>query len=236
MEEAAGARLPQRITATRLGSACGDLIHEGHFGVQSAVLAQFTDMWLNKIGADNNRVDITKMQKPEYLTYLGRLSTYKDINDNSSIELGASCALTPKENIADNTGIILTDSDTGRLLGGIDLTYRYQPDNGGLNKGLLWGTELFYNSERRVMTDNTTTSRVDAYAGYSYVQMKMGPVWRGGVMADLAQNLDNKSLLTQTYSAFITHDVSEFQRLRAVGLEVLAEARRLVAQLLPVRA
>ncbi len=169
----------------------------------------------NKIGADNTRIDITKMHKPTDLTYLGRLSTYKDINDNNSIEAGASCAWTPGMDIADANGNILTTSDTGRRLAGIDITYRYQPDNGGLDKGLLWGTELFLNSERRVMADNTT-SRVDAYAGYSYLQLKMGPVWRGGVMADMAQNLDDKTLLTQTYSAFISHDVSEFQRLRAV--------------------
>lgn len=181
-----------------------------------------TDMYINavlgaynKIGADNNRLDPSTLHKPEYFTYLGRLSTYKDIGDNHSMELGTSYALTPKTELLDGSGVPLTDNDTGRRLVGVDLTYRYQPVKGGLNTGLLWGTELFYNSERRILADNNT-ARVDAYAGYSYIQLKMGQTWRGGVMADLTQSLDNNALLTQTYSAFLSHDVSEFQRLRAV--------------------
>jgi len=182
-----------------------------------------TDAYVNatfgaydKIGEDNTRLDPTQLHKPGDMTYLGRMSTYRDLTDNASVEVGGSFAWTPEMNLDDDNGNTLTTTDTGRRLAGIDVTYRYQPPSGGLNHGLLWGSELFYNSERRVMADDASTSRVDAYAGYSYIQMKFGPVWYGGVMADITEDLTNNNKVTQTYSAFLSHDISEFQRLRGI--------------------
>lgn len=170
----------------------------------------------NKIGGENDRADNATPRRLSEFTYLGRLNTYKDIGDNHSVELGVDCAFTPRRVVADKTGVT-TKYDTWRTLTGVDLTYRYQPAKGGLYNGLLWATEIMQNNERRF--DPATmlpTGRKESYAGFSYVQLKSGLHWRPGVMLDLAEDLDNHHMLTRTLSAFLTYDVTEFQRLRLV--------------------
>ncbi len=171
----------------------------------------------NKIGADNTRANNAIARPVDEFTYLGRLSTYEDIGDNHSVELGADSAWTPKRSVADTAGDMTTRKDTWRTLSGLDLTYRYNPAQGGLYRGVVWGTEVMQNDERRFNpTTNLPTDRVCAYGGLSYIQVKMGPHWRPGVLVDLSENLDNARQLTKTYSAFLTYDISEFQRLRMV--------------------
>jgi hypothetical protein len=74
----------------------------------------------NKIGEENERLDDTKLRAWERFTYLGRLHTYFDLTDNSSLELGSSLAYTPSIRIPG-------DSFGGdRILSGIDAMFRYR--------------------------------------------------------------------------------------------------------------
>jgi len=110
---------------------------------------------------------------------------------------------------------IQTRKNTWRSLAGADLTIRWQPSSGGIYKGAVWGTEVMQNNERRFDTGtNLPTDRVRAYSGFSYIQFKVGPKWRPGVMVDLTEDLDTAKTLTRTFTGFITYDVTEFQRLR----------------------
>ena len=91
----------------------------------------------NKIGEDNDQVDNNKSRSWSRFTYLGRLSTYFDLSDNHSIELGTSMAYTPSVRLAGNV-------DGGdRMLNGIDVTYRYQPLDSVVYQGLTIGSEFF---------------------------------------------------------------------------------------------
>jgi hypothetical protein len=172
----------------------------------------------DKIGADNDRADVAGARSLYEFTYLGRLSAYADIGENHSVELGADSAWTPKRFVDDTTQPtalgVNTRKNTWRTLNGIDLTYRYQPAQGGMYRGVVWGTEVMQNDERRFDAANLPTDRVKAYSGYSYVQLKLGTHWRPGAMADLTEDLDQAKKLTKTFSGFLTYDVSEFQRLR----------------------
>ena len=189
----------------------------------------------NKMGGENERTGNAIPRRMSEFTYLARLNTYKDIGDSHSVELGADCAFTPKRRVTDtsvpgdadqdgftgdgpNTSAgITTSANTWRTLMGADLTYRYQPVKGGLYKGLLWAAEIMQNSEQRFDPDTLLpVGREKAYAGFSYLQLKAGLHWRPGVMLDLSQDLDNHHRLTRTWSAFLTCDVTEFQRLRLV--------------------
>src|SRR5262245_2041566 len=115
----------------------------------------------NKIGEDNDRVDNTKPRAWSRFTYLGRLNTYFDITDYQSIELGTSLAYTPSVRASgDPVG-------GDRALGGIDLTYRYQPLDSTTYQGVTVGAELFTNSER-VMRPNDLVQRMQSFGGYSY--------------------------------------------------------------------
>ncbi len=192
-----------------------------------------TGGFYNKLGGENTRADNAAARPLQSFTYLGRLAAYTDIGDDHSLELGVSEAWTPRRFVTDtsvagtdfngdgtpdtaNTSAgIETRKNTWRSLAGVDLTYRYQPASGGLYKGVVWGTEVMQNNERRFdATTNLPTDRVRSYAGFSYLQIKVGRNWRPGVMIDLAEDLDTAKTLTRTYTAYATYDLTEFHRLR----------------------
>ena len=183
----------------------------------------------DKMGANNARQDPTGSRPLDEFTYLGRLNTYFDLTDSQSLEVGVDSAWTPRRNAVSSPGAAAvgaaTTPNTWRSLSGVDVTYRYQPPVGGLYKGLLWGTEILQNDEARFdSTTNLPTGRRVAYAGYSFVELKSGLHWRGGVLADVTEDQDNPRKNTKTLTGFLTYDVSEFQRLRATYAEAAVNA------------
>lgn len=171
----------------------------------------------NKMGGENSRVSNATARPLDNFTYTARLATYADLGDDHSVELGLSEAWTPKRFVVETaTPGIQTRKNTWRTLTGVDLTYRYHPVQGGMRRGLVWGTEVLQNVERRFdASSNLPTDRVRSYAGYSYVEFKAGRRWRPGAMVDLTEDLDAPGALTRTVTAFLTFDLTEFQRLRA---------------------
>jgi len=170
----------------------------------------------NKLGGDNARAANADARTMDNFTYLGRLAAYTDLGDDHSVELGLSEAWTPRRYV-NETAVpgIQTRKNTWRSLAGADLVYRWQPASGGLYKGLVWGTEVMQNNERRFDSGtNLPTDRVRSHAGFSYVQIKLGRHWRPGVMIDLTEDLDSARTLTRTFTGFVTYDATEFQRLR----------------------
>lgn len=187
----------------------------------------------NKLGGENARADNAAARPMESFTYLGRLAAYTDLGDDHSVELGLSEAWTPRRYVMDtsvpgtdynadgtpdapNTSAgIQTRKNTWRSLSGADLTFRWQPSSGGRTKGLVWSTEVMQNNERRFdPATNLPTDRVRSYAGFSYVEFKLGTKWRPGAMIDLTEDMDSAKTVTRTYTAYLTYNVTEFQRLR----------------------
>jgi len=160
----------------------------------------------NKIGADNERVDNAKSRSWSRFTYLGRLSTYHDLTDNHSVEVGASTAYTPS--------LRLNGDPVGgdRMLNGIDVTYRYQPLSSVVYQGVTWGSEFFGNSERIPFED--VAKRRRSYGGYSYAEMKLSKSWSTGFLFDYAPSIEKPGLKTIGYSPYVTWNLSEFNRLR----------------------
>jgi len=174
----------------------------------------------NKMGAENDRLDDTRSRSWSRFTYLGRLNTYFDLSDNHSLELGSSLAYTPSVRLADAGG-------GNRSLSGVDLTYRYQPAGSTLYQGFTWGSELFFNSERRpfeieapsadhpdVLETQTASKRRFSVGGYTYGELKLNRNWSTGFLFDYAPSIDNPAKKTRSYSPFITWNLSEFNRLR----------------------
>ncbi len=192
-----------------------------------------TGGFYNKLGGENARAANAVARPLQSFTYLARLAAYTDVGDDHNLELGVSNAWTPRRYVTDtsvagadfngdgtldapnSSAGIETRKNTWRNLSGIDLTYRYQPVQGGLYKGVIWATEVMSNNERRFnSTTNLPTDRVRSFAGFSYIQVKLGRQWRPGVSVDLAEDLDSARTLTKTFTGFISYDVTEFQRLR----------------------
>ncbi|MFA6003795.1 MAG: hypothetical protein WC881_06980 [Elusimicrobiota bacterium] len=175
----------------------------------------------NKMGGDNDRTSDTDLRPLDQFTFVGRLGTSFDLGDAHGLELGASSAWTPKRTVTEdatvtgNASARSTLKNTWRTLHGVDLTYRYHPPQGGMYRGLVWGAEVLQNDERRFdAATRLPTDRVRAWAGYSFLEFKAGKNWRPGVLADLAEDLDQARRLTRTYAGFVTYEFSEFNRLR----------------------
>jgi len=175
----------------------------------------------NKIGADNEQVDNLTPRSGSRFTYLGRLNTYFDLTDNQSIELGTSLAYTPSVRLQGDA------SGGDRILGGVDLTYRYQPLASTVYQGFTWGSEFYNNSQRfpfdievpneddpSILETQTVGKRRRSYGGYSYAELKLNKNWATGFLFDYAPIVDNPSQRTLSYSPYVTWYLSEFNRLR----------------------
>jgi hypothetical protein len=161
---------------------------------------------VNKLGAENERLDDTKSRAWSRFTYLGRLQTYFDVSDNHSIELGSSLAFTPSIRIP-------SDPQGGnRTLTGVDVTYRYQPLGSTLYQGFTLGAEFFGNSER--VERSSGFRRMFAPGGYAYGEAKLTREWAAGFLYDNAPSLASPGKKTIGYSPFVTWNLSEFNRLR----------------------
>ena len=160
----------------------------------------------NKLGAENERLDNNKSRAWSRFTYLGRLNSYFDLTDNHSIEAGTSLAYTPSIRIAGDP------RGGSRSLSGLDLTYRYQPLDSTLHQGVTVGAELFGNSER--VERESGYRRMFAPGGYAYAEMKLNREWSAGFLYDNAPSLASPGKKTQSYSPFLTWNLSEFNRLR----------------------
>lgn len=160
----------------------------------------------NKMGEGNERVDNTKSRSWSRFTYLGRLNTYFDITDDHSIELGTSHTYTPSVRLPGDI------SGGNRVLNGIDVTYRYQPLDSVVYQGLIFGSEIFRNSERIGFDDRS--NRRHSYGGYSYAELKLNKNWSTGFLFDYAPSIESPGKKTIGYSPFLTWNLSEFNRLR----------------------
>jgi hypothetical protein len=160
----------------------------------------------NKIGADNERVDNNRSRAWSRFTYLGRLHTYFDLGTNHSIEFGTSLAYTPSVRLqSDPVG-------GSRTMTGVDLTFRYQPLASTLYQGLTFAGEYFGNSER--FERESGVRRMFAPGGYAYVEAKLSREWAAGFLFDNAPSLTSPGKKTNSYSPFVTWNLSEFNRLR----------------------
>jgi hypothetical protein len=175
----------------------------------------------NKIGAENEQVDNLKPRAASRFTYLGRLNTYFDLTDNHSVELGTSLAYTPSVRLQGDA------SGGDRILGGVDLTYRYQPLASTVYQGFTWGSEFYNNSQRfpfdievpnpddpSILETQSVGKRRRSYGGYSYGELKLNKNWATGFLFDYAPIVDNPSQRTLSYSPYVTWYLSEFNRLR----------------------
>ena len=192
----------------------------------------------NKLGGDTvDGVSAGQSRPIKGLTYLGRLLTYFDINDDHNIEIGGSIAETPD---ADDVSAPPTGRFERRLIG-MDFKYRWYPLGRGLRQNLTLAGEWLYdvgeanpvNGGRRVNVLGAPV-RQGAWGGYAYAEYRLSKEWRPGFRFDYYQLQSEPLLVTnpgtglpastlnatgnrtdnRTWSPYLTWYPSEFQRLR----------------------
>ncbi|MEO8602642.1 MAG: hypothetical protein ABI629_08705, partial [bacterium] len=171
----------------------------------------------NKIGAENFRVDNFALRPLDEFTYLLRPATFFSLNDNNSIDLGASWAYTPKVASYEVDGQQVLTDGKARQLAGIDLTYRYIPLAEASYRGMIWGTEVLYNHETfNVGTDTDPVySPANSVGLYSYVEPRLTHSLYPGFLFQWVQPITGVGGNTLAYSPYVTFWASEFQRIRA---------------------
>ena len=190
----------------------------------------------NKLGADfRDGVSNVNSRPIKGLTYMGRLQTYFDINDDNNVELGGSIAEAPNAEDVTNTGRF------ERRLVGMDFKYRWYPLGYGLRQSLTVAGELLHDvgdgdpvngGPRRDIFGNPV--RQGAWGGYVYAEYRLSKQWRPGFRFDYFQLQSEPLLVTnpftglpastlnangnrtdnRTWTAYLTWFPSEFQRLR----------------------
>jgi hypothetical protein len=171
----------------------------------------------NKIGAENERVSNSVPRTLPQFTYLGRGATFFNFGDAHSLDLGATLAYTPQ---------VAEEGGAQRQLWGTDLTYRYLPPGEASYRGLTWGTEVFYNTEKRPfdttiqdvetgeLISETTLKRHNAFGLYSYIEPRLSRRMSVGFEFEWVEALDPGVVTTTAFSPYITLWASEFQRIR----------------------
>src|SRR5438445_4636215 len=190
----------------------------------------------NKLGADfQDGVSNANSRPIRGLTYMGRLQTYFDINDDNNVELGGSIAEAPNAEDVTNTGRF------ERRLVGMDFKYRWYPLGYGVRQSLTIAGELLHDiggadpvngGPRRDIFGNPV--RQGAWGGYVYAEYRLSKKWRPGFRFDYFQLQSEPLLVTnpftglpastlnatghrtdnRTWTAYLTWFPSEFQRLR----------------------
>ena len=142
---------------------------------------------------------------------LTRLKNYWDVSRNTYIELGLTGMYgLNKTSIRDSAGTEIGENDGITLLGGVDLTYFWQPVNQALYKSFTWRSELYYGNKELY------DSRITALGGYSYIEYKFAEQWQVGARFDYTQPFepDNSSRYSYQIVPYVTYWQSHWVKLR----------------------
>src|SRR5437016_6880245 len=152
----------------------------------------------NKLGADfRDGVSNDNSRPVKGLTFMGRLQTYFDINDDNNVELGGSIAEAPNAEDFKNIGRF------ERRLVGMDFKYRWYPLGYGVRQSLTVAGELLHDvgradpvngGPRRDVFGNKV--RQGAWGGYVYAEYRLSKQWRPGIRFDYFQ-LQSEPLLVR---------------------------------------
>jgi hypothetical protein len=128
------------------------------------------------------------------LFYLGHLKAYRDLSEQSNLEVGTSFA----------RGSIDGGSNE---FAGIDLTWRFKPLERGLYRSFISRTEL--------MTNRREGRNDHAFGFYTAADYQFAQRWYAGIRLDRADHVDDPSLSDRGASLTLTFWPSEFSQLRA---------------------
>lgn len=175
-------------------------------GLETAWLAP-TDQFIEITGGVYNSIgegpeDLGSfVGQPSYgeLTYLVHPSTYVDLTDSLSVELGGTYFTAP--------------SGARRRLGGFDVTVRHQPGTSSFYQGTTAGTEWYWN-DQEFFDASGAAERFRSNGGYAYFESFFGRSFSGGLLFDHAEDVAGDTARQDAYSAFVSWRPSEFQRLR----------------------
>lgn len=135
------------------------------------------------------------------LFYLGHLKAYRDLTEQSNLEVGTSYARGTTPEVGGHSEF-----------GGVDITYRYKPLERGHYRSFVSRTELIAN--RR------SDSGEHAFGFYTSADLQFARRWFAGLRLDQADRVDDPGATDRSASVTLTFWPSEFSQLRAQGRRI----------------
>jgi hypothetical protein len=132
------------------------------------------------------------------VSWLGRLRGYRDINESTNLDIGAS--FTRGHN---NAGLKTTTQ-----LFGVDATLRYRPLRRAIYRRFMARTELMWSRREQEPGD------VSAFGMYASGEYQFARRWFGGVRFDHSDRANDANLVDKGPSFIITYWPSEFSQIR----------------------
>lgn len=160
--------------------------------------------------------DVFQSTKRSELAYVGRVRGYRDINDSSNIDLGASFAYgaatvdVPQPLLTSiEPAPIIQAAGMNKRMVGIDATFRYRPPSRAIYQRLNVRTELIWS--RQEMPAEAFES---AFGMYAYAEYQFARRWYiGGRYDRSGRTLDGDAIDTGG-SGFLTFWPTEFSQIR----------------------
>ena len=139
---------------------------------------------------------VFESQNRNDLFYLGHLKGYRDLSEQTNLELGASYARGT-----------LPETGGSNEYAGLDVTFRYKPLQRALYRSFVSRTEVMAN--RREGSDG------NAVGFYTALDYQFARRWYAGIRLDRAELPDDPSIDARGASLLLTFWPSEFSQLRA---------------------
>lgn len=135
-------------------------------------------------------------QNANDLFYLAHLRVYRDLTENSNLEVGGS--------LARGTTAEIGGSNSFR---GLDLTFRYRPLRRSIYRSFISRTEVIVNAREDVEDLG--------FGFYTSVDYQFARRWFAGMRLDRADHVDDPSIYDRGASLTLTFWPSEFSQVRA---------------------
>jgi len=142
--------------------------------------------------------ELFKSSEKRDLSFVGHLRGYKDLTENTNLELGYSFAQGHNE----------LGHDYLTRLHGLDLSLRWKPLQRAIYRSLLWRTECVWSRRDQLPT------REKAFGLYSSLEFRLDQRWTFGARFDWAQRATLATQLDRGGSLLATYWMSEFSQLR----------------------
>ena len=128
------------------------------------------------------------------LIYVAHFKNYYDLNRNTYFEIGMSGALGKNDALEKQNSIV----------GGVDLTLKWQPAGRAKYRGIEWRTEFLYSHRNQALED------VKSWGFFSSIQFKLNAKWFASGRIDYSQLPFNSDLEEKGLAVCLDYWQSEF--------------------------
>lgn len=140
------------------------------------------------------------------LVYLGRLRGYRDLTDDTNVDLGVSFTHGPTD----------VGADLDKRLVGVDATLRWRPLRRAIYRRFVWRTEFVWSRQDRPLNPIGPGPAVlrQAFGFYSSADYQFARRWYIGARVDRSGRVLDAALTDSGGSVYLTFWPSEFSQVR----------------------